>query len=61
MTLTVMKKSFQKHKQRIINFQRYKYFENNAFREELLSEILNFNFEISDKGFSEFFEACSKH
>ena len=61
MTLTVMKKYFQKYKPRIINFPDYRYFQNNVFREDLLSELLNFNTEISDESFTEFFETCSKH
>ena len=56
-----MKKSFQKCKPRIIKFRDYRHFQNNAFREDLLFELLNFNTEISDKGFTEFFEACNKH
>ena len=56
-----MKKSFQKCKPRIIIFRDYRHFQNNAFREDLLFELLNFNTEISDKGFTEFFEACNKH
>ena len=31
------------------------------FREDLLDERLDFNTEISDKGFTEFFVVCSKH
>ena len=61
MALTVMKKSFQKYKRRIIKFQDYKHFQNNAFREDLLCELLNFNIEMSDEGFTEIFETCSKH
>ena len=61
MTLTVMKKSFQKYKPRIIKFRDYRDFQNNAVREDLLSELLNFNIEISDEGFTKFFETCNKH
>ena len=42
-------------------FWDYTYFQNNAFIGNLLSEILNFNIEIKDKAFIEFFEACSKY
>ena len=56
MTFTVMKKSFQKYKPRIIKFWDYRHFQNHAFREDLLSELLNFNIEISDEGFTEFIE-----
>ena len=61
MTLTVMKKSFQKSKHIIIKFRDYRAFQSNSFREDLLSELLNFNIEISDEGFNEFFETCNKH
>ena len=46
MTFTVMKMSFQKYKFRIIKFWDHKHFQNNAFREDLLSQLLNFNIEI---------------
>ena len=53
MTLNAMKKSFQKDKPRIIKFWDYRHFQNNAFREDLLSEIFNFNIKTSDEGFTE--------
>ena len=61
MTLTVMKKSFQKYKPRLNKFRDYRYFQNNAFREDLLSDLLKLNTEISDEGFTELFETCNKH
>ena len=61
MTHTVMKKYFQKYKPRIIKFPDYKHFQNNAFREDLLYELLYFNTEIIDEGFAEFFETSNKH
>ena len=61
MTLTVTKKSFLEYKPRLIIFRDYRHSQNNAFREDLLSELLNFNIEISDEGFSEFFETRNKH
>ena len=42
-TLTVMKRSFQKYKPRITKFRDHRHFKNNAFREDLLSELLNLN------------------
>ena len=54
MTLSVTKKSFQK-KSRKIKFQDHRHFQNNAFREDLLSKLLNLNIEISEKRFTEFF------
>ena len=56
MTFAAMKKHFQKYKPRLIKSRDYKHFQNNAFREDLLSELLNFNINISDKGFAELFE-----
>ena len=53
MTLTVKKKSLQEYK--------LKHFQSNAFREDLLSELLNVNIEKSVEGFTEFFETCNKH
>ena len=61
MTLTVMKKSFQKYKPRLNKFRDYKYFQSNDFRGELLSDLLKSNTEISDEGFTELFETCNKH
>ena len=61
MTHTVMKKYFQKYKPRIIKFPDYKHFQNNAFREDLLCELLYFNTEIIDEDFAEFFETSNKH
>ena len=61
MTHTVMKKYFQNYKSGIIKFPDYKHFQNNAFREDLLCELLYFNTEIIEEGFTEFFETCNKH
>ena len=41
--LTVMKESFQKYKPRLIKFRDYRHFQNNDFREDLSSELLNIN------------------
>ena len=61
MTHTVMKKYFQNYKSGIIKFPDYKHFQNNAFREDLLCELLYFNTEIIDEDFAEFFETSNKH
>ena len=45
MTLSVMSKSFQKYIPRKIKFRDYRHFQNNAFREDLLSELLNLSIE----------------
>ena len=41
MTVTIMKASFQRLQPRIINSRDYRCFQNDVFREELLSELLN--------------------
>ena len=56
-----MKKCFQKYKPIIINFQEYTHFQKNAFREDLLSKLLNFNIQIDGKSFTEFFESSNNH
>ena len=45
MTHSVMSKSFQKYIPRKIKFRDYRHFQNNAFREDLLSELLNLSIE----------------
>ena len=52
MTLIVVERTFQKYEPRIIKFRDYTHFQNNAFRKDLLSELLTFNIERSDKGFA---------
>ena len=42
-TVTIMKASFQRLQPRIINYRDYKRLQNDVFREELLSELLNVN------------------
>ena len=39
-----------------LEFWNYRHFQNNAFREDLLFALLNFNIEKSDEGFPEFFQ-----
>ena len=46
---------------RITKFRGYRHFQNNVFREDLLSALLNHNIEISDERFTEFFETGNKH
>ena len=53
--LTVMKKCFHKYKLRMIKFQEFTHFQNNALREDLLSKLLSFNIEMNGKSFTEFF------
>ena len=54
MTVTIMKASFRRLQPRIINCKDCKHFQNNAFREELLSELLNVNIDENEDDFSNF-------
>ena len=56
MTLTVMKNYLLEYKPRLIKFWDDRHFQKNTFREDSLSERLNFDIEINDKGFTAFFE-----
>ena len=56
MTLTVMKNSLLEYKPRLIKFWDDRHFQKNTFREDSLSERLNFDIEINDKNFTAFFE-----
>ena len=49
-----MKASFQRLQPRIINYRDYKRFQNDAFREELLSELLNVNIDENEEQSSNF-------
>ena len=57
MMLTVTKMTFQKRKPRVINYRDYKHFNNEMFRDDLLSEILNSYLEF-DNSFDEFLNVC---
>ena len=61
MTVTIMKASFQRLQSRIINYRDYRRFQNDAFREELLSEFLNLNIGENEEGFSNFLEISKKN
>ena len=61
MTVTIMKASFQRLQSRIINYRDYRRFQNDAFREELLSELLNINIGENEEGFSNFLEISKKN
>ena len=52
MTVAIMKLSFQRFQPRIINYRDYGSFQNDVFREELLSELLNVNIGENEEGFS---------
>ena len=57
MILTVTK-TFQKLKPRVINYRDYKHFNNERFRDDLLSEISNSYLEFDNNSFDEFFNMC---
>ena len=56
-----MEASFQRLQSRIINYRDYRRFQNDAFREELLSEFLNVNIGENEEGFSNFLEIGKKN
>ena len=58
MILTVTKMTFQKLKPRVINYRDYKHFNNERFRDDLLSEISNSYLEFDNNSFDEFFKMC---
>ena len=58
MILTVTKMTFQKLKPRVINCRDYKHFNNERFRDDLLSEISNSFLEFGNNSFDEFFNMC---
>ena len=51
MTVKIIKASFQSLQPRIINYMDYIRFQNNVFREELLSELLNVNIGENEEDF----------
>ena len=56
MTLTVMKKSFQIIRPRIINYRSYKHFSNDTFRKDLIDKLSNEKFVINNDGLKRFCE-----
>ena len=46
---------FQKLKPRVINYRDYKHFNNERFKDDLLSEILNSYLQFNNNSFDEFF------
>ena len=50
-----MKAFFKKFQSRIIHYREYRDFQNYAFREELLSNLLHINLKKYKEGFSSFF------
>ena len=58
--VTVMKKSFQKLKPKILNCRNYRYFSKYRFREKVTSELSKLVLENSDKGFNNFHGVCKE-
>ena len=61
MTVPIMKASFQRLQPRIINYRDYRRFQNDVFREELLSELLDVSIGENEKDFSNFLDICKKN
>ena len=60
MTLTVMRKSFKKLKDRVINYKSYKHFLNEVFRENLLGKLSQQTFVNNDYAFVKFYNITLK-
>ena len=59
MIITVMKTSYRKIEQRVINYRDYKSFSNEEFRESLLEKLKEKLSANSDEGFSNFINTCN--
>ena len=53
-----MKAFFEKLQLGVGNYKDYKYFENERFRTDLLSELGKVNIEQKENGLNSFFNAC---
>ena len=60
MTVTVMKTFFEKLQPRVVNYRDYKYFENDRFRTDLLSEFGKANIEEKENGLNNLLNACKR-
>ena len=60
MTVTVMKTFFEKLQPREVNYRDYKYFENNRFRTDLLSQSGKANIEEKENGINSLLNACKR-
>ena len=58
MTVTVMKTFFDKLQPRVVNYRDYKYFENDKFSTNLLSEFGKANIEEKENGLNNLPNAC---
>ena len=61
MTVTIRKASFQRLQPRIINYRDYRHFQNDVFRDELLSELLDVSIVENEEDFSNFLDICKKN
>ena len=65
MTLTVLRKSFEKFQPKLIKYRSYKTFSNEAYRETLINNLSKENFINNDDGFQRFCDtslnALNKH
>ena len=55
-----MKKFFEKVQPRVVNYRDYKYFENDRFITDLLSELGKANLEKKENGLNNLFNACKR-
>ena len=60
MTVTVMKTFFEKLLPRVVNDRDYKYFENDRFSTDLLSEFGKENIEEKGNGLNNLLNACKR-
>ena len=58
MSLTVLKSFIAKQKLRVLNYHKYKFFNNTLFGDQVLNELRNANVQINDKGLQHFKETC---
>ena len=58
MTLTVLKFSFKKQKPRVLNYHKYKFYNNKFFREQFLSKLENNNISKQGNSLESFQEKC---
>ena len=60
MIVTVMKTFLDKLQPRVVNYRDYKYFENDRFRTDLLSEFGKANIEEKENGLNNLLSACKR-
>ena len=60
MTVTVVKTFFEKLQPRVVKYRDYKYFENDRFRTDLLSEFGKANIEEKENGLNKLLNACKR-